>query len=141
MQKRFYVDTSAWRDFLENRSDGLRPLGEFAFRFLNKCRENQCIIFVSDVVKVELEKDISKERIMAMFSPFEEIIRHISATTREFSNAKNEWIKRGKNLPFNDIFHAVIAKSHGATLVSRDRHFDLLDHVVEVKKPEELIFC
>lgn len=26
-KKKFYVDTSVWRDYFEDRSDGIRPFG------------------------------------------------------------------------------------------------------------------
>src|SRR3989344_1076940 len=71
MEKRFYLDTSIWIDYVEDRGDGIRPLGEFAFRFLKYCEERDLEILVSDIVILELQKILSKERINEGFFPFE----------------------------------------------------------------------
>ena len=70
MVKRFYLDTAIWRDYFEDRKDGLRPLGEFAFQFLKECRERGIEILVSDTVVFELEARLSKERVKEIFSSF-----------------------------------------------------------------------
>ena len=41
MAKKFYLDTAIWRDYFEDRGDGTRPIGEFAFQFLrNRAERN-----------------------------------------------------------------------------------------------------
>ena len=57
MQK-FYVDTNIWLDYFQNRSDGLRPLGEFAFLFFKKCIENKHTLIYSDLIENELYSKI-----------------------------------------------------------------------------------
>ncbi len=137
MQKRFYLDTAIWRDYFEDRSDGIRPLGEFAFQFLKKCTETGAEILVSDTVLFELEARLSKERVREVFSSFRSVIRKVTANAGQVSEARKEWQNRNKALPFKDVLHAIIARDNNAVLVARDNHFfDMLISIVEVEKPE-----
>ena len=36
---KYYLDTSIWRDYYENRSDKFRPWGEWALILINKILE------------------------------------------------------------------------------------------------------
>lgn len=130
------MDTSIWRDYFEDRNDGIKPLGEFAFSFLQKCIEHKIQIVVSDTIIFELEEYYSKEKIEFVFSPFEEIIKFVSVEHSILAEARTEWIKLGKILPFNDVVHAVKAKHSNAVLITRDKHFELLKEIVESCTPE-----
>ena len=55
MTQRFYVDTSIWRDFFEDRNDGLKPLGEFAYQFFRKCEEKASVIVIAEPIFFELQ--------------------------------------------------------------------------------------
>ncbi len=139
MGGRFYLDTAIWRDYFEDRSDGTRPLGEFAFRFLQDCRNAGAEVIVSDIVALELKKRFSEAQIKEVFSSFTDIIRNVTANARQVSEAREEWIKRNKALPFKDVLHAVIARHHKAVLVARDRHFfELLAAIAKAEKPEDI---
>ena len=117
----------------------MRPLGEFAFQFLKECQRKGFEIIVSDVVVLELEAHLTKERVKEIFSHFRDIIREVTATPEQVSKARKEWQKRGRQLPFKDVLHAVIAKDNKAVLVARDNHFfDFLTSIVEVDKPEDI---
>jgi predicted nucleic acid-binding protein len=140
MQRKFYLDTSIWRDYFEDRRDGIRPLGEFAFRFLKECEKKGIPIIVSDAVIIELEARISKERVKEIFSSFRGILRMVAANQAQISEAKKEWENRNKALPFKDVLHAIIARDNDAVLVARDNHFfDLLNSIAEVEKPEDIM--
>ena len=140
MKRRFYLDTAIWRDYFEDRSDGIRPLGEFAFQFLKKCTEAGAEILVSDAVVFELEARLSKERVREIFSSFGSIIKMVAANDGQISEARKEWQKRNKALPFKDVLHAIIARNNNAVLVARDNHFfDMLTSIVEVEKPEGIM--
>ena len=54
--KKFYVDTCIWLDFLEDRKDGLKPLGEFAFQFFRNCRRCGCRLGYSEATLFELKR-------------------------------------------------------------------------------------
>jgi len=137
MEKRFYLDTSIWRDYFEDRSDGIRPLGEFAFQFLKKCLKEKYSVLVSDKVEKELLRYYSREKVNAVFSNFKEIIIKIKPTRKQVAEAGNIWIKNNKEFPLNDILHAIIARDANAILVSRDFHFRALE-ISECRLPEEI---
>lgn len=140
MAKKYYLDTAIWRDYLEERGDGIRPLGEFAFQFLRKCDETGAEIIVSNVVTLELEKYIPKERLDEMFSPFKGMIREIIASKEQYFEAKKEQEKRKRIIPLMDVLHAIIARDNKAVLIARDKHFfEELTSIVEVQKPEDLL--
>ncbi|MBI4053588.1 MAG: hypothetical protein HY394_06150 [Candidatus Diapherotrites archaeon] len=139
MEKRFYVDTSVWRDYFEDRSDGLRPLGMFAFDFLKQCVENDSLILYSDLVVMELGHDYSSERIGQMFAPFNENILRLEISAGQISEAKRLSLEI-KGAHYADILHALVARDNRAVMVSRDGHFQSLTGIVEVLLPEEVIF-
>jgi predicted nucleic acid-binding protein len=141
MTKKFYLDTAIWRDYFEDRGDGTRPLGEFAFQFLRKCRETNAVVFVSDVVVLELKIRLSEKQSKELFSSFEGLITWLKASAQQTSEAREEWRKRGKSLPFKDVLHAIIARDNKAVLIARDKHFfDSLSSIVEMQKPEDVDF-
>ncbi len=140
MAKKFYLDSCIWLDYFGDRKDGLRPLGEFAFQFLKKCENNNFSVLVSDTVVLELETILPKEQVKEIFSSFKRIIQKVNASAEEVSEARKEWNKRSKNIPFKDILHAIISKNNNAVIISRDRHFlEDLSLIVEVQKPENLL--
>ena len=142
MARKFYLDTAIWRDYFEDRGDGIRPLGEFAFQFLKKCTETGAEIIVSDTVILELKSELSKEQIEGIFNSFKDNIKYVTATPNQHSEAKSEWIRRKRKLPFYDLLHAVIAKHNNAILIARDEHFNVISSIlgIEVKKPEDIIY-
>lgn len=141
MARRFYLDTSIWRDYFESRSDGIRPLGALAFQFLKECTAHRHSILVSDIVVHELRLYFPKEAVDEMFSSFEDSILRISASRAQHAEARKEWLERDKCLPLNDVLHAVIAKHNKAVLIARDRHFfEMLSSIADVRLPEEVTF-
>ena len=50
-----------------------------------------------------------------------------------------EMIAKQREVPDTDALYAILAKDNKAILVTRDRHFDKLRDIVEVKKPEEIV--
>ncbi len=135
--KRFYIDTSIWIDFFEDRKDNLKPLGEFAFQFLKKCKKYKCKIIFSEPLIFELKK-FSEQWLNEIFSSFKELLAIVSISENQRSEAEQIAKKRG--LPFNDIFHAIIARDNNAIIISRDKHFEELSDLVECFAPEEVIF-
>jgi predicted nucleic acid-binding protein len=135
---RFYLDTSIWRDYFEDRKDSMRPLGEFAFMFLKKCVKEKAQIIVSDIVLEELEAHLSQEQITAIFSGFKGIIVKVAHTTTQSREALGLLKKFGKKVPLYDILHSIIARDEKAVMVTRDRHFEEIS-IVEAYLPENLL--
>jgi len=67
MPERFYLDSSIWRDYYENRKDKFRPLGEWALRLIKNIIENKNYILYSDFVIKELKIGYNKEEINKIF--------------------------------------------------------------------------
>lgn len=138
MQQKYYLDTCIWRDYLENRSDNFRPLGEWAIRLINKIINDKGIIIYSDIVDEELSLDLTekeKEEVLEIISP--EFLLRTNATTDQWKRAYK--LKKELKTPTKDTMHAIIAKDNDAILVTRDKHFHELQKIVNIKLPEDLI--
>ena len=136
---KYYVDTAIWRDLHENRTDRFRPLGEWAFELFRIIRENKSIVLYSDLVTDELfinydEKEIKK---ILQIATREKLLIKIEIT--ELQSKEARILSKNLNIPKNDCLHAILARDNAAVLITRDKHFELLQHVVDVRKPEDLI--
>ena len=83
MHTKFYLDTAIWRDYVEDRGDGIRPLGEFAFRFLRDCEINECKVLYSELVLHELRRDYSDDKINEMLAPFRELLIKVEISNEQ----------------------------------------------------------
>jgi len=139
MIRRFYLDTSIWRDYFEDRTDGIKPLGEFAFQFLKNCEKKGCRVLYSVVVVHELRKDYSYERIELVFSSFEHFLEIVPISNEQYLESKK--LAKVKTASHeSDILHAILARDNKAVLVTRDFHFETLRDIAEIKAPEEVTF-
>lgn len=135
---KYYVDTSIWRDYYEDRKDNLKPLGEFAFEFFRKVKINNDKILYSDLVIEELNKAYNEKEIKQIFNIIEEenLLEKVEISKNQLKEALD--LKRKLQIPFGDALHAILAKDNDAILITRDEHFQKLDFI-NVKKPEDLI--
>ncbi|MDD5163940.1 MAG: PIN domain-containing protein [Candidatus ainarchaeum sp.] len=138
MHKKFYIDTSIWRDYFEDRKDNIRPLGEFAFQFLKKCLKEKVTIIISNIVMKELKKYFSGQQVQTMLQEFSGIIVETKHTKKQEEEALNLLEKFRQQSHLADIIHAIIARDSKAILVSRDKHFAELN-IIETRLPEELL--
>ena len=136
---KYYVDTSIWRDLHENRRDNLRPLGEWAFELFRMIRINKDILLYSNFVIEELRTYYSQTEVdrILRINTNEITLEKIEITKKHTAEAY--FLCKTFKLPFGDCLHAAIAKDSSAVLVTRDHHFDPLQSVIEIRKPEELI--
>jgi len=137
MAEKYYVDTSIWRDYYEDRSDGTRPLGEFAFQFFRYCIESESIILYSNLILEELGTAYSGDEIKRIMGIVSGLLEKVE-NPGEQQNSDAKRLKRKFNVPFADAMHAVLARDNDAVLVSRDRHFNELREVAIIKCPEEV---
>ena len=89
-------------------------LESLLFQFLKNCEKKGYKVLVSDTVVLELKVYFPEEKIKQIFSSFQGIIQNIEATEEQVSEARTEWLKREKRVPFKDVLHAVLAKQHCA---------------------------
>lgn len=134
---KYYLDTAIYLDYHLNRSDNFRPLGEWAFQLLSLIRSNSDVLIISEFVIKELKTQLSDQEIGRILNSFAEILEFVSCDDSQFTEALA--LKRRLRIPSGDIFHAILARDNGAILVTRDKHFEQLREIVEVRKPEELI--
>ncbi len=139
MAEKYYFDTSIWRDYYENRSDSMRPLGEFALQLIKRIIEAGDFILYSDAVIEELQIRYSDEDIIKIFeiANYKGILLKVDSSV--FQKREAAKLCNYKGMPFGDALHAVLARDNGAVIVARDRHFLELIDIVEVRKPEDLI--
>jgi len=136
---KFYVDTSIWRDYYEDRVDNLRPLGEFAFNFFKFCKLNDYKIIISKFVVDELKSCYPEQIIKEIFGMMENYcLLETVETSIEYLDKARKLKSNYREVSFLDIVHAIIARENGAVLVTRDKHFILLKDIVISKKPEEI---
>ena len=136
MQK-FYLDTNIWLDYFENRSDGLSPLGEFAFQFLKNCITFNCKIYYSNFILFELKNKLSENDFFKNVDFIKENLVFIESTKDDWNKAQN--LNENITLHSADALHLILAKNNDCILITRDKHFDFVD-LIEIKKPEEVVF-
>lgn len=134
---RYYLDTSIWMDYYEERKDSVNDLGEFAFQLLFRVLASGNKIIVSTLILSELENNYSLGHIRAMTLPFESILDKVSVSQKQMDEAHQ--IARSRKLPPSDAIHAILARDHSAILVTRDKHFQSLRDICKVVKPEEIV--
>lgn len=137
---RYYVDTSIWRDLLEDRRDNIRPLSEFAFQFIQKVFKEKHTIVFSKETEFELCKRFRKATIYDLILGRlikEKLVLYTEASEAQSKEAKSLSLKT--KIPFPDVLHVIMARDFSAIVVTRDRHFEELTHIAEIKTPEEII--
>lgn len=137
MAEKYYLDTSVWMDYYEDRTDPSKDIGEFAFKLLCKLLASKSKIVVSTFLLKELEVVYSLDQIRGLVRPFEKLMEKVGINDENIKEAKK--ISEERGLPFGDVMHAILARNNKAILISRDKHFQLLKDICEVVKPEEII--
>jgi len=124
----------------EDRTDGLHPLGEFAFQLLKRTFNCEFEIVVSDWVLKEMEKQIAN---LALFIELLDRLQKLGKLIKIYKNL--EIVKEAKTLTkssdihFADALHAAIAKESNAVLVTWNiKDFEKVKDFVEVRQPKEL---
>jgi predicted nucleic acid-binding protein len=135
---KYYIDTCIWIDFVENRKGYFgENLARYAEELFNKIILQKDIIIISNIVKIELRSKMDKLKGIIFLLDSVKVIEKIFATSEDAIEAKT--LLEKFNIPFPDALHFVLAKKHGAVLVTRDKHFNSLKKISSIKKPEELI--
>lgn len=138
MSKGYYLDTSIWLDFFENRNEPKIQKGTWAKMLIGKIINDNSKIILSEVVKNEMiALGYSRYEIEDLFKPFQRIIVNIYSTRRQFGLAKD--LSKKRKVPLFDCLHAVLARDHRATMVTLDKHFNKLLDIIKYRKPNEII--
>ena len=133
MSTRIYVDANVYLDYFEERTNGIRPLNDFAFKIFERTLECEFEIVISDATINEIErhyKTASRANIL-----FEELIRKGKIIN---ANAKTEENELSKG--HSDALHYMIAERTGCKfIVTRNiRHFSDFSGFVKPVLPEQI---
>lgn len=139
MEKRYYLDTSIWLDFFENRNEPKIPKGDWARQLLEKMVKNDGEILYSDIVLIELKGlGYEIEEFKGKIEYLGLSCSYVESTVGERKKAKDLSAKR--KVPRGDALHALIARDHHAILITLDHHFKSLADITSAKRPQEVIF-
>ena len=101
--KKIYLDTNIYIDYLENRKDRLRPLGDFAFNLIKRVIKCEFYIVISDLVIQELERNMNRDKIYELIKTINRKLIKIESTEEQRKKA------RKRKTHFTDALHAIIA--------------------------------
>lgn len=138
MMQKFYLDTSIWLDFFEDRDEPNFPKSDWAHKLLNKITENNDKVIYSDNNIYELNIiGYTTYELENMLQPLKPILIFVESTEKQISKAKDLSLKR--NIPKRDALHALIARDNKSILVTLDRHFQKIRDIIKPKRPQDLI--
>ena len=138
MTEKYYLDTSIWLDFFENRNEPNLPKGDWAHKLLDKITENNDKVIYSDNNIYELNIiGYSTHELNNILQPLKPILIFVESTEKQINKAKDLSLKR--NIPKRDALHALIARDNKSILVTLDRHFQKIRDILKPKKPQDLI--
>jgi len=135
MTKLIYIDTNVYIDYFHGRSNGLRPLGDFAFEIIRRTLKCEFEIIISSWVIEELEKHSDEKRIGELQNT---LAKKDKVTNITYNSEDKIKAKAYKN--WTDALHAIIALKAGAEyLVTRNtKDFHDFSDKIEVIHPESL---
>jgi len=135
--KKYYLDTSIYIDYYENRTDRFRPLGDWAHRLLALIETENSVLLISDILIAELGAHFSKNEVKEILETYQGIIKKVEFTKKQIKEARK--ISNEKKIPFGDVLHVIIARDNEAILVTRDHHMEEIQNITIFKKPEDII--
>jgi len=141
--KKVYVDTNIFLDYFLNRSDRLRPLGEFAFNVFKKAFLKELKIVISDWTLSELESsEASEEDITVLLDGLKNSGSLEVVKLMEEDRRKARKILKESGLHTADALHVALAVRSGAdVLVTRNiKDFAKAENLIESVLPEEIWF-
>lgn len=134
MDIKVYCDANIFIDYLDERTDKLRPLKDFAFEFFSKGWNCAFKLIISDWLLMELRRHLEDKQIDEILNMFKEKDKLL------FVKKEKEDIERAKKISKNwqDSLHAVLAHKAGADyLATRNiKDFTGCEKLVEIVLPE-----
>lgn len=91
-------------------------LGELNYGFMNGSRR--------DINEKKLHQIISHLKI--------EIVTVDEHVSRKYAIIYTSLVKKGKKIPINDVWIAACCMETGGTLLTRDKHFEAIDHIATI---------
>lgn len=120
---------------------GLIPASHYAEELLRKAAREGWTVVVSDLVKEEVfDKKVLPSDLDAKISELRigGIIEEVEVEEKDDALAGR--LRRERGLHLSDALHATLAIRTKSVIVTRNiKHFKLVEDLVEVRKPEELL--
>jgi len=140
IMKTVYIDTNVYIDYFLNRTDKLRPLGDFAFNLIKKIVIEEYKLIISDLVILELEHNGFEKQVKILLEKLKENNNLTFVTSIEEDNVKTNKIVKERKTSFNDTKHAIMANRAKADyFVTRNvKDFEDLNDIVYPIYPENL---
>ena len=136
--KKYYLDTSIWLDFFEDRDEPNIPKGRWARELIKKiAKENDKILFSDNNLLELINVGYLEFEIKELLKSLESVMIFIESTEKELGKAKD--LAKKKNIPKRDALHALIARDNNAILVTLDNHFKELNDITKSRGPQEFI--
>ena len=135
MFEEFYLDTSIWLDFYEERGEN----GTIALKFIKKLINENKIIYYSEINVREL-KDLgySQEEIYEIFRVAKpNNLKKVHVYDKQLIEAHK--LSRVRKMPMRDVVQAILCRDNFFQLISRDRHFQELRDITIAKLPEDFV--
>ena len=131
-----YCDANIFIDYFRDRSDGIRPLKDFAFNFFSKGWNCGFGLVVSDWLLTELRSHLTEVEIEDILSVYRDKKKLITVNEQEGDRMRARKISSH----WQDPLHAILAKRAGADfLVTRNiRDYGECGHLVKVMLPESI---
>ncbi|MDR3554226.1 MAG: type II toxin-antitoxin system VapC family toxin [Syntrophobacteraceae bacterium] len=129
------MDTNIYSDFAEGLPE--------VVNILAASDEN---LFMPSIVLGELSygfmkgsrRDFNENKLRQIMNQLKmEIITVDEHVARKYAIIYTALVKKGRKIPINDVWIAACCMQAGGTLLTRDKHFELIDHIetVIVKAP------
>ena len=140
MARLIYIDTNIYLDYLENRVDKMRPLGEFAYEVFRRAFGCEFKIIVSEHLLDELEKFVTEQEIGFVLGKIKSAGKEVPLEVLESDIQKANALAAQRKVPWPDTLHAVLAIRGGAEcIVTRNKKdFDPFSDLIEAVFPEEI---
>lgn len=138
MGSKIYVDTNVFLDYIKDRRNHIRPLGELAYNLFRRVFACEFEIVISDITMTELKGELDRDEIKILLGPFYEAGKlHLAVSDREMTEyaRKLSW---EREVPKKDCLHALIAAREGCIVVTRDEHFKSLQDIATTCFPENV---
>ena len=131
---RLYLDTSIWLDILEDRGEN----GRVAQALLRKAITEKWIIIFSDLHLEEMK------HLGLLIRDIFDVMKTVHPNVRRVHLSRDQLLEgtrlgKERKVPKDDVRHAILARDNDAVLVSRDKDFNKLTDITEVRLPEDLV--
>jgi len=136
-----FVDTNIFLDYYLDRKDNIRPLGEFAFNFINESIKCKYDVLICEISIIELKNYLGLDRKQVFDRILKALIEKDKLTVLDYSeNQFKESLHFSKKygIPKADALFAILARDNNAILLTRDYHFEIFNKIIKISKPEEL---